>query len=148
MSVRSGGHGPDGVLTKSRGTGVLYLNTMLVITEGIYAWRRIYHRFGIQAYEPGNTWVEKGLSQLRAILESARGIMPSDNSDVAKEKRKVASYKDFDGLEFLIKVGIEVPKNPQYKTENRVLSIITPNMKEYRERKQVIQAAWPLLGRG
>jgi hypothetical protein len=150
LLIKNGGFGPDGILAKSRGTGILYLNTMLIVIEGPYALRKITHRFGVQAYEPGNEWVEKGLIQLRAILESARNVSSADESEAAKEKRRVASYKDFDGLEFLIKVGVEVPKNPQYKTENRVLCVVTPDMKEYLERKatQGLQAAWPLLRRG
>jgi hypothetical protein len=98
--------------------------------------------------------VEKGLGQLRAVLESARNISPMDTSDAAKEARKVASYKDFDCLEFLIKVGIETPKNPQYKKANSIQCVITPDFKEYAEHRANsaenigIQVAWPLLKRG
>jgi hypothetical protein len=150
MMVRNGGYGPDGFLAKSRGTGALYLNAMLMVTEGPYILRRIFHRFGVYSSETGNVWVEKGLRQLRAALESARNILPTDLSDSAKEQRKVDSYKDFDGLEFLIKVGIDTPKNPQYKTENCVLCVVTPDWKEYAEHKkdQGLQGAWPLLKRG
>jgi hypothetical protein len=126
---------------------------MLIVTDGVYALRRIYHRFGVKAYEPGNFWIEKGLSQLRAILESARNILPTDTSDAAKEKRKISSYKDFDCLEFLIKVGIETPKNPQYNKANSIQCVVTPDFKEYAEYKANAeesigaQAAWPLLKR-
>ncbi|MDR1207850.1 MAG: hypothetical protein LBJ89_00700 [Holosporales bacterium] len=150
MTVRSGGYGPEQMLTKSRGTGALYLNTMSLVTEGPYILRRIFHRFGVYSNEQGNDWIEKGLRQLRAVLESARNILPSDISETAKNARKVASYKDFDGLEFLIKVGIETPKNPQYKTENCMQCVVTPDWKEYAEYKanQGLQVAWPLLKRG
>jgi hypothetical protein len=150
MTVRSGGYGPDQMLTKSRGTGALYLNTMLLVTEGPYILRRIFHRFGVYSNEQGNDWIEKGLRQLRAVLESARNISPTDTSDTAQIARKVANYKEFDGLEFLIKVGIETPKNPQYKTENCMQCVVTPNFKEYEEYKanQGVQVAWPLLKRG
>jgi hypothetical protein len=150
MTVRSGGYGPEQMLTKSRGTGALYLNTMLFVTEGTYILRRIFHRFGVYSNEQGNDWVEKGLRQLRAALESARNILPEDMSDAAKNARKVASYKEFDGLEFLIKVGIETPKNPQYNKANSVQCVITPDFKEYTEYKSAhdMQVAWPLLKRG
>jgi hypothetical protein len=150
MMVRSGGYGPDGFLAKSRGTGAFYLNTMLIVIDGPYILRRIFHRFGVYSQEQGNMWVEKGLSQLRAVLESARSILPTDMSDTAKNARKVASYKEFDGLEFLIKVGIETPKNPQYNKANSIQCVITPDFKEYTEYKSDhdMQVDWPLLKRG
>jgi hypothetical protein len=154
MSIRSGGYGPEGCLAKSRGTGALYLHTMLMVTNGPHIMRRFYHMFGVHSNEHGNVWVEKGLSQLRAVLESARNILPTDMSDAAKEQRKVASYKDFDGMEFLAKVGIDTPKNPQYKTANCIQCVVTPNWKEYAEHKPKsaenvsLQGAWPLLKRG
>jgi hypothetical protein len=150
LMIRSGGYGPDGLLAKSRGTGAFYLNTMLIVTDGPYILRRIFHRFGVYSQEHGNLWIEKGLSQLRAALESAKGILPTDISDAAKNARKVVSYKDFDGLEFLLKVGIVTPKNPEYKKENCVQCIVTPDWKEYSEYKanQETQVPWPLLKRG
>jgi hypothetical protein len=152
MTVRNGGYGPDCMLKKSRGTGALYLNAMLMVTAGPYIMKRIFHRFGVHSDESGNEWVDKGLAQLRAVLESARNISPKDTSDLAKEQRKVASYKEFDGLEFLVKVGVDTPKNPQYKTTNCIQCVVTPDWKEYAEYKatpgcQSIQGAWPLLKR-
>jgi hypothetical protein len=147
MIVRIGGYGPDQMLTKSRGTGALYLNTMLIVTEGPYILRRLFHRFGIHSSEQGNDWVNKGLRQLRAALESARNILPSDMSEKAQEERKIASYKDFDGLEFLIKVGIEISKNPQYKSKNCIQTIITPDFEEYTTYKTNSESniSWPLF---
>jgi hypothetical protein len=149
MTVRPGGYGPDQILTKSRGTGALYLNAMLLVTGGPYILRRIFHRFGIYSQGQENDWIDKGLRQLRTVLESARNILPTDMSEAAKDARKVASYNDFNGLEFLIKVGIETPKNPQYKTENCLQCVVTPDWKEYAEQRanQAMQGAWPLLKR-
>jgi hypothetical protein len=147
MTVRNGGYGPDLILTKSRGTGALYLNTMLFVSDGPYILRRIYHRFGVYSSEYGNKWVEKGLGQLRAVLESARNILPLDESPEVQAKRRVASYKEFDGLEFVVKVGIETPKNPLYKTENCIREIITPDKAEYAQHKETQGIAWPFMGR-
>ena len=44
------------------------------------------------------TAVRIGLAKLRAIVESARGIRPDDNSDDAKARRRVESYREFDGI--------------------------------------------------
>ncbi|GHS95157.1 hypothetical protein AGMMS49949_09360 [Alphaproteobacteria bacterium] len=133
MSIRHGGYGQDGILTKSRKTGTLYCDAMLIVSEGIFVTRKIFERLGVQDPDPYNKWVQKSLQRLRSILESTHNIMPTDTSEHAKEKRRIKSYADFNGLEFLIKVGIEKPQNPQYKTENCVLGIVTPDWKEYTE---------------
>jgi hypothetical protein len=67
--------------------------------------------------------------------------LPTDSSEEAKEKRQIKSYRDFDGLEFLVKVGIEMPKNPQYQPENCVQTVITPDFKEYKE-QMAGKAGW------
>ena len=64
--------------------------------------------------------------RLRAILESARGIRPDDNSDAAKEARRIASYGDLDGLCFVCRIGVEPAQNG-YKAKNRLDYVITPD---------------------
>lgn len=157
MSIRSGGYGSDGILSKTKNTNTLYLNAMLIVTEGIYTLRKIYHCFPVQGPEglqgPGglqgpdlhDSWVEKGQRQLRLVLESAHHILPTDTSEEAKKLRKVQSYREFDGLTFLIKVGVENSKNPQYPPKNCVQSIVTPDWPEYsKEFLDPPQMDWPL----
>ena len=50
---------------------------------------------------------------LRAILESARSIQPSDESDEAKRKRLVSGYGDFNDIEFVAKIGIEEKRHAE-----------------------------------
>ena len=45
-------------------------------------------------------------TQLRAILESARRVTPSDTSPGAEKRRQIQSWKDFDGLLFAAELGI------------------------------------------
>lgn len=134
MLVKNGGYGPDGALTKSKQTGVLYINALLIVLEGTYAARQIFARLGVQEVEPGREpgqWVRKGLRQLRAILESARNVRPTDMSESAKEKRRIRSYQEFDHLEFLIKVGVENPHDPRFSPQNYLQYVVTPDWPEF-----------------
>jgi hypothetical protein len=76
-------------------------------------------------------------SRLRAILESARGIKPTDVSEAAK-KARVADYKDFDGIRFLAKIGVE-PAKGEYRAKNILAAVVTPDQKEWRPIEQVEQ---------
>lgn len=131
MALKKGGYGEEGILTKSQKTGVLYLDSLLTVIEGIYSLRRIYQRFGVTGGDAGNKWVQKSLQQLRSILESAHNILPTDTSEKAREKRRIKSYQDFEKLEFLIKVGIEKPHDSRFPPENCVQSIMTPDRPEF-----------------
>ena len=69
------------------------------------------------------------MRRLRAILESARGIKPTDVSEAAK-KARVAEYADFDGIRFMAKIGVE-PARGDYKAKNILGEVITPDRKEW-----------------
>ena len=44
--------------------------------------------------------------------------------------RRVSSFGEFDGLEFVIKVGIEKGQGG-YSDKNKIMTVITPDKKEY-----------------
>jgi hypothetical protein len=69
------------------------------------------------------------MRRLCAILESARGIKPTDVSEAAK-KARVAEYADFDGIRFMAKIGVE-PARDGYKAKNTLAEAITPDHKEW-----------------
>ena len=48
LTLRPGGAGPEGWLTKSKTSSALYLNTEAVILDGLYTRRRIYTRIGFK----------------------------------------------------------------------------------------------------
>src|SRR5262245_5345220 len=50
------------------------------------------------------TAVRMGRSKLRAIIDSAYGLQPNDDSDVAKKKRQLEDYGALTGLKFLAQV--------------------------------------------
>lgn len=77
---------------------------------------------------------------LRAILESARGIKPNDQSDAAKKARFTESYRDFDGLRFMIRVGVQPAENG-YKAKNILNEVITPDRVDWKAVTQVPKTA-------
>lgn len=71
---------------------------------------------------------------LRAIVESARNISPSDASPTATAGRQLSDWLDFNGMTFLAKVGTVVEKSQkdgQWYVNNTIKRIITPDDAEY-----------------
>jgi hypothetical protein len=67
---------------------------------------------------------------LRAILESCRGIRSDDKSPASMDARRVSGVGDFDGMEFVAKIGVEKGENG-YKDKNRLMEAITPDKPGY-----------------
>jgi hypothetical protein len=130
FNIKSGGAGDEGLLTTSKSSN-LYINGILIITEGEYYGRKIYDTIVVESPAPSFFAVTKGLQKLRAMMESAFNITPTDMSDDAVKIRQFERYSDLSGLEFLIKVGIEVSKDQRYRDKNCVKYVITPDDPEY-----------------
>jgi len=134
MTIRPGGQGDGGWLTQSKNSDAMMLDCEFTVAEGPHAKRKIWQYLvlsGGKLNDKGES-IAAGISRsmLRAMLESARNVDPNDMSDAAVSKR-CADWKDFCGLTFLAKLGVEKDKTGQYGDKNRIQSVITPNMKEY-----------------
>jgi len=79
--------------------------------------------------EAENKAVNITRSTLRGILESARGIDPKDESEAAKAKRIVSGFGDFDGMEFVAKIGVQV--DAQYGDKNQLDRPVPVTSKDY-----------------
>ncbi|MFP5213957.1 MAG: hypothetical protein ACLGPL_11330 [Acidobacteriota bacterium] len=136
INIRPGNAGPDGWLTASQAAGsdVLYLSCEFTVLEGPFAKRKFWQNLtfsGGKVNEKGSSVAgEITRSTLRAMLESARNILPTDMSEKALAARRVQSFEEFDGLVFAAKIGIEKGKDG-YEDKNKLASIITPEKKEY-----------------
>lgn len=136
LSIRPGGAGPEGWLTQSRTSSALYLNTEAVVLEGPHARRRIYTRIGFKGKsvnERGeDTYANRGRALIRGILESARGIKASDQSEAARTARMIHSLGDLNGLDFVAKVGVEKDRNnPDDAGRNVIKAAIGPEHAQY-----------------
>ena len=70
-----------------------------------------------------------GRAMIKGILNSSFGLQALDESPAAQAKRRIASFADLDGLEFLGKIDVERDLNNGDK--NVVKGAIGPEHKDY-----------------
>jgi hypothetical protein len=146
MTIRPGGAGEDGLLKRTKGGDAEMLDIELVVIDGPFARRKFWERYILSGTTDGHAKAEEiSRGVLRTILESARGIMPEDMSSQARAARTV-SLRDFDGLCFVAKIGIEKgkPKNDNsgesFADKNVLAAAITPDKKEWHHVEQTAPA--------
>lgn len=85
---------------------------------------------------------------LRAIIESARGVAPSDASPAATAMRQLSDWADFNSMTFLVKVGTVIEqsqKDGRYYVNNTIKKIITPDDAEYAAGESISDKPLPTL---
>ena len=134
MSIKPGGHDDHsqgwtgGYATQSFDTGAVYLACEFVVTGGPYAKRKMWSNVGLHS-QKGPTWGQMGRSFIRAALNSARRVHPQDNTPQAAAARRINSFADLDGLEFIARVDVE--KDSKGEDRNVVKLAIEPDHKDY-----------------
>ncbi len=130
------------MLTRSKNGVAEGIDAVFTVTEGEYAKRKFFSFMVTGGTTDGHAQAaDITARRLRAILESAKGIKPSDVSEAAK-KARVADYADFDGIRFMAKLRVE-PARGEYKAKNVISEIITPDRKEWRPIAQEPKAVRP-----
>ena len=134
MTIKPGGYDDPsqgwtgGYATRSMTTGSVYLNCEFVVLEGPFARRKMWSLIGLYSAK-GAAWTNMGRTFIKAILNSARGINPSDSSPSAQNARRISGFSDLEGIEFVGKVDWEKDQNGQDKCV--IKSAVTPDHKEY-----------------
>jgi hypothetical protein len=134
MTIKPGGHDDHsqgwtgGYATQSFDTGAVYLACEFVVTGGPYVKRKMWSNVGLHS-QKGPTWGQMGRSFIRAALNSARRVHPQDNSPQAAAARRINSFADLDGLEFIARVDVE--KDGKGEDRNVVKLAIEPDHKDY-----------------
>jgi hypothetical protein len=128
LVIKPGNDFSDSHLTRSKNGDSAYLNCEFIILEGQYAKRKVFDKIGIKG---SDQWVNMGKSRIRALIESAKNINPKDVSPAAASARNINSYDELNGLDVVIKIGIESDRNGVYPDKNKVASVITPDNKLY-----------------
>src|SRR5262249_6200596 len=136
MRVLGGNAGEDGMLTRSSDGGSEFLNCEFAIIGGPHAKRKFWDRYLLVGTTDGYAKaIEISRGKLKGILDSAFDLDPDDKSPEARTRRTVA-LKDFDGLNFLAKVGIEKgkPKNDgsMWPDKNVLATAITRDGKDWK----------------
>ena len=92
------------------------------------------------------TSVRMGRSKLKAMINSAYGLRPNDDSDQARARRNIESFGVFDGICFMAQIEVQ-PARDSFKERNIVDFIIEPGDPAYRPRgsnsKQMVAASKP-----
>jgi len=131
IKVRGGGAGADGSLTRSKDGHSEGLDLELTVCDGQYVRRKVFTRLTLQGETEGHAEAGRiANTVLRAIIESARGLKPDDQSEAAKQQRRLASYLELDGMRFIGRIGVEPAKNG-YVAKNKLASVITPDMQAW-----------------
>lgn len=137
LTIRRGGAGDDGWLKVAADGNSEGLDCEFVVVDGPHAKRKLWQLFTLRGIEPGHEEAGKiSRNTLRAILESARGIKPSENSEAAQNARKVSSWADFDSLRFLARIGVRPPQG-NYPAKNVILEVITPDQQNWKQPEQI-----------
>lgn len=137
LTLRPGNAGEGGWLKRSKTGDSQALDCEFTVVDGQYSKRKFWSLFTVEGTTDGHAKAaEISASRLRGILESARGIRPDDESEAAKNSRRVNSWGDFDGLRFIAKIGIEKGKDG-YKDKNTLAAVITPDKKDWMKVDQV-----------
>jgi hypothetical protein len=142
MTVRPGGVGLGGYLTRAADSNSEGLDCeFTIVDDGPYAKRKLWQRFTLHGTTPKHAEAgEISRKTLRAIVESAHGIRPKDESESAYAVRKLAGYGALDGLRFVARLGVQPPKDG-YKAKNTILDVVTPEQQTWREPEQIQPAA-------
>jgi hypothetical protein len=136
IKVRGGGAGPDGALKRSKDGRSEGLDLELTVCDGKFVKRKVFLLLTLQGETEGHAEAGRiAATVLRAIIESARSVKPDDQSEAAKQQRKLNSYLDLDGMRFVGRVGVEPAKNG-YDAKNKLASVITPDMQAWQKPEQ------------
>lgn len=137
MKIRAGGYDDPskgwmgGYATRKAETGAVYLDCEFTIMGGKYNKRKVWSLIGLHSPK-GPTWEGMGRSFIRAALESARNIGPTDASELAMKARQISGFGDLDGLEFAAFVEIQkADPGTTYSDKNVIQTVIPTTHKDY-----------------
>ena len=134
MTLKPGGHDDHnqgwtgGYATQSFDTGAVYLACEFVVTGGPFAKRKLWSNIGLHSAK-GPTWGQMGRSFIRGALNSARNVHPKDETPQASAARRIESFADLDGLEFIARVDVE--KDAKGADRNVVKQALEPDHPDY-----------------
>jgi hypothetical protein len=140
LNVRPGGTNGavpmDAKLLKaSERSDALMLNCEMTLMDGPYARRKFWQNFTVA----GGKRDEKGesigwniaKSSFRAMIDSALGLDPKDESPAARDKRKLEGLCQLDGIVFAARIMVEPRNDGNPGGNNRIANVVLPGEPEY-----------------
>lgn len=93
LTIRPGNSGEGGWLKRSKSGDSMALDCEFTVTEGPNAKRKFWSLFTVEGTTEGHQKAaDISASRIRAILESAHGVRPDDESEAARNARRIASW--------------------------------------------------------
>jgi hypothetical protein len=148
MKINPGAAGDGGWLTRSFDGGSEGLDCEYTVVDGEYAKRKVFQRLTLHGTTEGHAEAGQiSRNTLRAIIESARGILPNDRSEIAQQKRRLAGgWKELDGVRFIARLGVR-PAKDGYPAKNVLLEVLTPERTGWQQVEQApVSSAAPGTG--
>jgi len=140
MTIRPGGTNGSapidaGLLKASQSSDAKLLDCEFTVVAGPYARRKFWQNFTVA----GGKLDEKGQSKgwniskgtFRAMVDSALGLDPRDESAAAKAKRVFEGLKQLDGIVVAARIMVEPASDPQYRDANKLANIVFPGEPQY-----------------
>lgn len=120
-----------GLLKASQSSDAKMLDCEFTVTEGPHARRKFWQSFTVA----GGKLDEKGQSigwrisksTFRAMVDSALGLDPRDETPATKAKRVLPGLRHLDGVVFAARIMVEPASNPQYRDQNRIANVVLPD---------------------
>jgi len=107
-----------------------YLACEFVVASGTYAGVKIWQNFIVSGSEKA---VNISMAFLKAALEAVRGIKPTDSTPAATAARQLNDWRDFNGMELPVMVGIKKPAAGDQYINNEIMRAVTPDKPEYQQ---------------
>lgn len=140
MTIRPGGLNGStamdaGLLKASQSSDAKMLDCEFTVVAGPYVRRKFWQNFTVAGGKVDEKGQSKGWniskSAFRAMVDSALGLDPKDESPAAKQKRVIQGLKQLDGIVFAARLMVEPTSNPQYKDQNRLANVVLPGDAQY-----------------
>jgi hypothetical protein len=138
MTIRPGGAGDDGWLKRaerdgkpSEGLDCEYT----VVEPEQFRKKKLWQVSTLRGTTDGHAEAGRISREfLKAVLESAKGIRPDDESEAAQNARKPSGWADFDQLRFVARLGVKPPQG-NWPAKNIILQVITPDRQDWQKHK-------------
>jgi hypothetical protein len=140
MTIRPGGLNGStpmdaGLLKASQSSDAKMLDCEFTVMAGPYIRRKFWQMFTVAGGKLDEKGQSKGWniskSAFRAMVDSALGLDPKDESPPTKQKRIIQGLKQLDGIVFAARIMVEPASNPQYKDQNRLANVVLSGDPQY-----------------
>lgn len=124
-----------GLLKASQSSDAKMLDCELTVVTGPFARRKFWQAFTVSGGKLDDKGQSKGWNiskgTFRAMIDSALGLDPRDESPAAKQKRVVPGLRHLDGIEFVARIMIDPATDPKYRDQNRLANVVLPGDPQY-----------------